>query len=112
MTIVPEGTVTCGSHVTGSTAGATQTIPGDPGKTVTCASPINSNLSHCFFTGDHIYKFVAPYDSSFTFSTCGSSFDTYVLVYRDFLGSVVDECDTCGSCGSRASLTVDLTAVS
>lgn len=46
---------------------------------------------------------------TYTFSTCGSSFDSFVHVYTNdgnWLGTEVAACDDCGPCGTQAVLTV------
>ena len=53
-----------------------------------------------------------PLSAIYTFSSCGSLFDTYMYVYArsasGVLGAQVAACDDCGPCGLRAVLDAEL----
>jgi hypothetical protein len=83
-----QGTLTC----TG--AGSTQT-----GSTVGGVSSSGS------IAPEHYYAFTSTSTQVYTFSSCGSQFDTFMTIYTrvagsgttsGFLGAVVTTCDDCG----------------
>ena len=63
---------------------------------------------------EHWYRFQAPVSGSYTFNSCGSSYDTYLHIFNrtgtSQRTSLVTQCDDCGPCGTRTVLTVDLMA--
>mmetsp|Transcript_3285 Transcript_3285/g.10044 ORF Transcript_3285/g.10044 Transcript_3285/m.10044 type:complete len:1640 (+) Transcript_3285:260-5179(+) len=90
----PAGMAICGGNYTGNSVNGT-TVVG-------YAAP------------EHWWTFTAPVRGNYTFSTCGSSFDTYLHVFSrtrgTILGSPVAACDDCGPCLLHAVLTVFLPA--
>jgi hypothetical protein len=84
----PLTELACGSTVTGSTVGMPN-IFGQGGHGA----------------GDAPYHFCSSVEGYYTFSTCGSSFDTWLRVMSADLTREVTSCDDCGSCGSQTILT-------
>ena len=82
--------LSCGGTVTGSTAGLPSVI-GNSG-------------------GDALFRFCTSVAGPYTFSSCGSSFDTYVRIYDRHLRHQISGCDDCGSCGLQTVLTHTLEA--
>jgi len=93
-----QGQLGCNQTVMNTTALASHTFNGHPAP-------------------EHYYDFTAPVGGFYSFSTCGSSFDTFLFIYRAapagstaLLGSRVSFCDDCGPCGLRAVLRIRLAA--
>jgi len=55
-----------------------------------------------------VYSFAAGGGSEFTFSTCGSSLDTFVRIF-DSDWNEVEGCDDCGDCGVQTVLSYSFT---
>jgi len=85
----PTQPLTCDGTVSGSTVGNPSVIGND--------------------AGDALFSFCAPSDGTYTFSTCGSEYDTHVYVLTPAL-TVIDNCDDCGGCGINEKLSVKLQA--
>jgi|GEM_PF-3879429 len=59
-------------------------------------------------TEDHTYEVAIPHDSDWTFSLCGSTFDTYMFLGTTLCGEEVGYNDD--FCGVQSELTVTITA--
>ena len=80
------GPITCGATVAGSTVDGTS-LHGNP-------------------AADKAYSFtVGPSGASYTFSTCGSGYDTFVRVYAEDWTQLAENDD---SCGLQSVVTVEL----
>lgn len=92
------GNLSCGQTAVGDTTNANNTQTG-----------VNAAPEHWF-------GFDVPHTGAYVFDTCGSDFDTFLLVFLRTgpspltdVGLEVATCDNCGTCGSDAQLTVALT---
>ena len=55
-----------------------------------------------------MYSFCVSTGGQFVFSSCGSSFDTWLRIFTAGLGREVTSCDDCGSCGLQTVLEATL----
>jgi len=89
-----QGTVGCGTVISGNSATGTNTV-GNPAP-------------------EHWWRFQAPVTGSYIFNSCGSNYDTWVHIYRRIgtsqVSTRVSTCDDCGPCGTRTVLTSTLSA--
>lgn len=88
-----QGSISCGSTVTGSTSGAPNTLPSQS-------------------SGEAHFSFSVSSVGEHAFDGCASSYDTWVRIYTDNDGDnspdangEVFQCDDCGGCGVRTSFT-------
>eukprot|EP00037_Helgoeca_nana_P012305 m.111533 g.111533 ORF g.111533 m.111533 type:complete len:665 (-) comp21372_c0_seq7:914-2908(-) len=91
--VADEGTIACGSLITGNTSEGVH-------RTGFGTAP------------DHWWKFTAPVHGNYSFTSCGSSYDSVIRVFNRTGGnhtSQVTSCDDdCGTCGNNEMLTVEL----
>jgi hypothetical protein len=81
----------CGGSYSGSTSGAANVV---------------GNRA-----GDALYDFSLTSETTVTFNSCGSGFDTWLRVFRDSVsGQEVCGCDDCGNCGWQTILECTLGA--
>ena len=48
---------------------------------------------------EDLYYFELTYSADIEFSTCNSSYDTWIRIYQDDLSNEIYSCDDCGPCG-------------
>merc|ERR1711976_244059 len=87
---IVQGSISCGDIVSGTTIDGIS-LHGNPAP-------------------DHAYSFTVTSSAtntgnSFQFSTCGSSFDTFVRIF-DSDWNEIEGCDDCGDCGLQTILEV------
>jgi hypothetical protein len=68
----------------------------------------NSNNSYGGESSEHIYYFQVTNNSDIEFSTCNSSFDTYIRIFQDNFSNEIYSCDDCGNCGWQTIANVSL----
>jgi hypothetical protein len=85
-----DGALECGSTVTGSTVGATNSI-GNP-------------------AGDRLYSFTVDTDSAVQFDSCDSSYDTFLRIISTSLDEELQSGDDDGDCGTHTVLDAFLPA--
>jgi hypothetical protein len=71
----------------------------------TCGAGNSCGLRH---TEEHIYQITIPSSGEWTFSLCGSAYDTYLFVGTTCCGDEIDSNDD--SCGLGSEITANLTA--
>ena len=77
------------------------------GRTVS-GNTSNSQNNYGGVSNEDIYQFEVTIPGNYKFSTCGSSYDTYLRIYQGNMSNEIESCDDCGPCSTRSVIETTL----